>query len=259
MAHSLRASTLGWLMTALLLAPTAAAETYVVTSTADNGAVGTLRWAIEQANATTGLDTILIAVGSDKTLTLKSVIEAPLPLDITEAVIIDSSASPGLTVTRGLASESFEIDAATTWTDLHLASVGGFLADDRADDGDGVQRLGQPGPVFGDRDARQDCLDRLGRTAVGGTRLGVPGLHLAGGSSQPDQNAGPLLPLELLGAQAQGCQQRGGRETDRLAAGERVVVSDLIPAVDGMLLAPVVDNEAARALIDEAEGRGPVR
>ncbi|MFP6661438.1 MAG: hypothetical protein VCB78_08270, partial [Myxococcota bacterium] len=61
MTLSLRASTLGWLMTALLLAPTAAAETYVVISTADNGAVGTLRWAIEQANATTGLDTILIA------------------------------------------------------------------------------------------------------------------------------------------------------------------------------------------------------
>ena len=44
-----------------------------------------------------------------------------------------------------------------------------------------------------------------------------------------------------------------------LAAGERVVVSDLIPAVDGMLLAPVVDEDAARALVAEAEGRGPVR
>ena len=44
-----------------------------------------------------------------------------------------------------------------------------------------------------------------------------------------------------------------------LAAGERVVVSDLIPAVGGMLLAPVVDADATRALIAEAEGRGPVR
>ena len=44
-----------------------------------------------------------------------------------------------------------------------------------------------------------------------------------------------------------------------LAAGERVVISDLIPAVDGMKLAPFLDEAAARALIDEAEGRSPVR
>ncbi|MFP6565382.1 MAG: hypothetical protein VCC68_12975, partial [Myxococcota bacterium] len=131
MTHSLRASPLLWLASAILLATaSASADTYVVTSTADDGAVGTLRWAIEQANTTTTQDTILIAVGSDQTLTLKSVIEAPLPLDITEAVIIDSSASPGLTVTRGLASESFKINGATTWTDLHLASEGGFLLND---------------------------------------------------------------------------------------------------------------------------------
>ncbi len=44
-----------------------------------------------------------------------------------------------------------------------------------------------------------------------------------------------------------------------LKAGERVVISDLIPAVEGMLLDPVMDDAAARALIDEAEGRGSVR
>ncbi len=44
-----------------------------------------------------------------------------------------------------------------------------------------------------------------------------------------------------------------------LRAGEQVVISDLIPAIDGMLLDPVMDDDAARALIDEAEGRGPVR
>ncbi|MDP6787357.1 MAG: hypothetical protein QGI13_09550 [Rhodospirillales bacterium] len=44
-----------------------------------------------------------------------------------------------------------------------------------------------------------------------------------------------------------------------LAAGERVVLSDLIPAVDGMLLAPLADEDATVALIAEAEGRGPVR
>ena len=44
-----------------------------------------------------------------------------------------------------------------------------------------------------------------------------------------------------------------------IVAGERVVVSDLIWAVAGMLLDPESDAEAARALVDEAEGRGPVR
>jgi multidrug efflux system membrane fusion protein len=44
-----------------------------------------------------------------------------------------------------------------------------------------------------------------------------------------------------------------------LAAGERIVISDLIPAIDGMLLEPVDDEEALAALIAEAEGRGPVQ
>jgi multidrug efflux pump subunit AcrA (membrane-fusion protein) len=44
-----------------------------------------------------------------------------------------------------------------------------------------------------------------------------------------------------------------------LSAGERIVVSDLEPAVDGMLLAPVVDEGLARTLVAEAEARGGVR
>lgn len=42
-------------------------------------------------------------------------------------------------------------------------------------------------------------------------------------------------------------------------AGERVVISDVVPAVDGMLLDPVTDEKATRALVDEAEGRGALR
>ena len=44
-----------------------------------------------------------------------------------------------------------------------------------------------------------------------------------------------------------------------LEAGEKVVVSDLVPAVEGMLLAPVVDEAEARALIADAEGDSPLR
>ena len=44
-----------------------------------------------------------------------------------------------------------------------------------------------------------------------------------------------------------------------LEAGARIVISDLIPAIDGMLLDPVDDAEALAALIAEAEGHGPVQ
>ena len=44
-----------------------------------------------------------------------------------------------------------------------------------------------------------------------------------------------------------------------LTAGERVVVSDLIPAISGMLLEPTPDENAARALVAEAGGEGAVR
>jgi RND family efflux transporter MFP subunit len=44
-----------------------------------------------------------------------------------------------------------------------------------------------------------------------------------------------------------------------LEAGERIVISDLIPAIDGMLLDPVDDDDALAALIAEAQGRGPVQ
>jgi len=46
---------------------------------------------------------------------------------------------------------------------------------------------------------------------------------------------------------------RGG-----LTAGERVVISDLIPAIPGMLLIPKIDKAAARSLMDSATGRGLV-
>jgi hypothetical protein len=40
-----------------------------------------------------------------------------------------------------------------------------------------------------------------------------------------------------------------------LKAGERIVVSDLIPAIDGMLLDPVLDADAAARLIAQATGK----
>lgn len=44
-----------------------------------------------------------------------------------------------------------------------------------------------------------------------------------------------------------------------LKVGEKLVISDLVPAIDGMLLAPVLDLRAAEDLAASAEGSGPVR
>lgn len=42
-------------------------------------------------------------------------------------------------------------------------------------------------------------------------------------------------------------------------AGERVIVSDVVPAIDGMLLSPVADAQALKALVAEATGEASVR
>lgn len=46
---------------------------------------------------------------------------------------------------------------------------------------------------------------------------------------------------------------------DGLSAGERVVVTDVIPAVEGMLLNPVTDDALLESLRAEAAGEGPVK
>lgn len=44
-----------------------------------------------------------------------------------------------------------------------------------------------------------------------------------------------------------------------LKPGERVVISDLVPAIAGMLLTPTLDEAAAKRLADEASGAGAIR
>ncbi|OQY56790.1 MAG: hypothetical protein DRR08_05985 [Candidatus Parabeggiatoa sp. nov. 2] len=44
-----------------------------------------------------------------------------------------------------------------------------------------------------------------------------------------------------------------------LKKGEQVVVSDLIPAIEGMLLKPVVDTRMMEALLNEAQGKSHVK
>ena len=56
----------------VVVSSTAEAASYVVNSTADTNSSGTLRWAINQANAMTGADTITFASGFNGTITLTS-------------------------------------------------------------------------------------------------------------------------------------------------------------------------------------------
>jgi len=44
-----------------------------------------------------------------------------------------------------------------------------------------------------------------------------------------------------------------------LKKGEQVIISDLIPAIDGMLLKPVLDNKIMDALLNEAQGNSHVK
>ncbi|MED5261630.1 MAG: autotransporter domain-containing protein [Myxococcota bacterium] len=109
---------------------------FQVTSTADNGANSTLRWAIEQANAVSfvdGTDTISIniAVGTDQSIILIDDplpgIDRPLPLEIINPVTLDASNSPGLTITRGTETGSnFGLDKPSTFRDVALFSQSGF-------------------------------------------------------------------------------------------------------------------------------------
>jgi multidrug efflux pump subunit AcrA (membrane-fusion protein) len=44
-----------------------------------------------------------------------------------------------------------------------------------------------------------------------------------------------------------------------LQPGDKVVVSDLIPAIEGMLLEPVVDEKLELQLVAEARGNTPIK
>src|SRR5213083_2452353 len=77
-------------LAALLLAFSAAANTYTVTNTSDSGA-GSLRQAILDADAHAGLDSIAFAVGSGP---IKIVTASQLPV-ITDPVVLDGTTQPG--------------------------------------------------------------------------------------------------------------------------------------------------------------------
>lgn len=70
---------------------TAAGETFVVVNTDDSGS-GSLRWAIDEANATAGLDTVYFSIPGSPPFTIQP--QSPLP-GITDPLCIDGTTQPG--------------------------------------------------------------------------------------------------------------------------------------------------------------------
>ncbi|MFP8873674.1 MAG: autotransporter-associated beta strand repeat-containing protein, partial [Myxococcota bacterium] len=119
------------LLVVVALMDAAVAHGQDVNSTADDGAAGTLRVAIEAANASSGSSTIRIFVGSEQTITLAPdpVAEPPrlLPIGITQPLTIDANSSLGLTLTRTASSgDNFDLTADTTFVDVAKFTNGGI-------------------------------------------------------------------------------------------------------------------------------------
>lgn len=97
--------------------PCAAQATYTVTTSADSGD-GSLRAAIEAANASPGLDTIMFALDPAMGLTIVPATDLPA---VTDAVVIDGTTQPGVTL-KALYTEA-------TWfgTGLTLACAGSTI------------------------------------------------------------------------------------------------------------------------------------
>jgi len=108
-------------------------NSYTVNSTLDDGSVGTLRWAVDQANASDGADTIVFALGASPAITLSG---TQLQLtDITGRTTIDG---PGVAVSGGGLSRVFQVDAGVSASFSGLTISGGSVTGN----GGGLYNLG---------------------------------------------------------------------------------------------------------------------
>ena len=100
-------------------------STFTVTSTADGGSAGTLRWAINQANTTSGANTIDFdptVFGTPKVITLSG-----SKLELSNASGLQTIAGPaaGVTISGGENSRVFQVDNGATATLSGLTITGG--------------------------------------------------------------------------------------------------------------------------------------
>ena len=153
----------GTLLTSTLFAD--AASTYTVTSLADTGAAGTLRWAITQANADPG-STIVFAGGVTGTITLGS----SLPT-ITASTTITGPGAASLTIDENGSHRIFQIGTAVTATVSGLTLTNS--AGSNSDEAIGVSG----GGTFA---ATGITIDNVDATNIGGT--GIAPIHCLNGN-----------------------------------------------------------------------------
>jgi hypothetical protein len=102
--------------------------TFLVTSLLDDGSIGTLRWAVGQANTAAGLPTITFApslFGTPQTILLTG---APLELSNTNATEAVMGPATGVTVSGAGLSRVFQVDAGVSASLSGLTITGGKTA-----------------------------------------------------------------------------------------------------------------------------------
>jgi hypothetical protein len=97
-------------------------STYTVTSTADDGSAGTLRWAVAQANEATSPTTINFNLGGPAAITFQQADEA---IDLTNIspVTIDGPGAEQLVISGNNESGVFQLDDGGTATISGLAII----------------------------------------------------------------------------------------------------------------------------------------
>ena len=106
-------------------------STFTVNSTLDDGSVGTLRWAIGQANSTGGAETITFdptVFATPQTITLTG---GQLELSDTSGTETITGPAAGVTVSGGEASRVFQVDPGVTADLSGLTITGGSTSGDR--------------------------------------------------------------------------------------------------------------------------------
>ncbi len=103
-------------------------STFTVNSTLDNGSVGTLRWAVGQANSAGGAETIAFdnkVFKTPQTITLTGT-----QLELTDTTGTETITGPkaGVTVSGGGLSRVFQVDGGVTATISGLTITGGSAA-----------------------------------------------------------------------------------------------------------------------------------
>jgi parallel beta-helix repeat protein len=108
--------------------------TFTVTSTADDGSTGTLRWAVEQANAATSPTTIDFDLGSSPTtITLT---QGQLELsNAADSITIDGPGASLLSISGNSASRVFQVDGGVTASVTGLTITAGSATGGNADGG----------------------------------------------------------------------------------------------------------------------------